>query len=101
MNDNDDLLKKSMFSQSTFDLQTCVATKESKPGGAKKVRTKSIKEDVRVAKEKKKERTMKRGPDFHLKSPGNHVIQHPRGVLCLTQGLIGKRRAFEVFYNIG
>ena len=46
-----------MFSQSTFDLQTCVATKESKPGGAKKVRTKSIKEDVRVAKEEKKEST--------------------------------------------
>ena len=40
-----------------FDLQTCVATKESKPGGAKKVRTKSIKEDVRVAKEEKKEST--------------------------------------------
>ena len=34
-----------------------MATKESKPGGAKKVRTKSIKEDVRVAKEEKKEST--------------------------------------------
>ena len=45
-----------MFSQSTFDLQTCVATKESKPGGEKKVK-KSIKEDVRVAKEEKKEST--------------------------------------------
>ena len=46
-----------LFSQSTFDLQTCVATKESKPGGEKKVRTKSIKADVRVAKEEKKEST--------------------------------------------
>ena len=34
-----------------------MATKESKPGGAKKVRTKSIREDVRVAKEEKKEST--------------------------------------------
>ena len=34
-----------------------MATKESKPGGEKKVRTKSIKEDVRVAKEEKKEST--------------------------------------------
>ena len=49
--------EKFLFSQSTFDLQTCVATKESKPGGEKKVRTKSIKEDVRVAKEEKKEST--------------------------------------------
>ena len=40
---------------------------------------------VNAKEKKKKERTMKRrGPDFHLKSPGNHVIQHPRGVLCLT-----------------
>ena len=49
--------EKFLFSQSTFDLQTCVATKESKPGGEKKVRTKSIKADVRVAKEEKKEST--------------------------------------------
>ena len=34
-----------------------MATKESKPGGEKKVRTNSIREDVRVAKEEKKDRT--------------------------------------------
>ena len=40
-----------MFSQSTFDQQTCVATKETRPGGAKQVRTKSIIDEVREAQE--------------------------------------------------